>query len=180
MTDTSWWVLHVNSNHERRVVQHLVARTVDCYLPLYSEQRRWTDRSVVAQRPLFPGYVFTRFSPQDRISVVSTPGVFRILGDAAHHRVSADEMENIRAGLAGGLRLRPHAGAAVGTRVLVCNGVFAGAQGVVKELRHQCRVVLSIASVEQFFSLEVHMDDLELLREPVAKALPKPGLRIAC
>jgi len=51
---------------------------------------------------------------------------------------------------------------------------------VVKELRHQCRVVLSIASVEQFFSLEVQMDDLELLREPVAKALPKAGLRIAC
>jgi hypothetical protein len=45
-------------------------------------------------------------------------------------------MENIRAGLAGGLSLRPHAGAAVGTRVRVCNGVFAGAQGVVKELRH--------------------------------------------
>jgi hypothetical protein len=39
MTDTSWWVLHVNSNHERRVVQHLVARSVDCYLPLYSEQQ---------------------------------------------------------------------------------------------------------------------------------------------
>jgi len=111
MTDTSWWVLHVNSNHEKLVVQHLVARAVDCYLPLYSEHRRWTDRNVVAQRPLFPGYVFTRFSPRDRISVVSTPGVFRILGDAAHHRVSAEEMEKIRAGLAVGLRLRPHAGA---------------------------------------------------------------------
>jgi transcription antitermination factor NusG len=180
MTDTSWWVLHVNSNHERRVVQHLVARSVDCYLPLYTERRRWTDRAVVVQRPLFPGYVFTRFTPQERISVISTPGVLQVLGDAAHDRVSGDEIERIQSGLAGGLSLRPDAGVAIGTRVLVCNGVFAGSQGMVKELRHQCRVVLSVAGVQQFFSLEVHLDDLELLQQPVTKALLKPGLGIAC
>lgn len=180
MPDISWWVLHVSSNHEKRVVQHLGARSVECYLPLYSERRYWTDRSPVMQRPLFSGYVFTRFTPQERISVVSTPGVFRILGDAAHHRVSAEEMEKIQAGLAGGFSLRPHTGVPVGTRVRVCNGVFAGAEGVVKELRHPCRVVLSVASVQQFFSLEVQMEDLELLRPGVARALPEPSMRIAC
>jgi len=51
---------------------------------------------------------------------------------------------------------------------------------MVKELRHQCRVVLSVAGVQQFFSLEVHLDDLELLQQPVTKALLKPGLGIAC
>ena len=180
MSDTSWMVLHVSANHEKRVVQHLDARSVEFYLPLYTERRRWTDRNVVAQRPLFPGYVFTRFSAQHRISVISTPGVFRVLGDADHHRVDAEQMEKIQAGLAGGLGLRPHSGVPVGTRVRVCDGIFAGAQGLVKELRHPCRVVLSIASVQQFFSLEVHMDDLEVVKEAVAKALPEPGWRIAC
>jgi transcription antitermination factor NusG len=180
MPETSWWVLHVNSNHEKRVVQHLVARSIDCYLPLYSEHRRWTDRNVVVQRPLFAGYVFTRFTPQEHISVISTPGVFRVLGDAAHHRVSTDEMAKIQAGLAAGLSLRPHAGVPIGTRVRVCNGIFTGAYGVVKELRHPCRVVLSVVGVQQFFSLEVQMDDLEIVREPVARALPQPGWRIAC
>ena len=180
MPETSWWVLHVAANHEKRVLQHLTARSVECYLPLYTERRRWTDRPVVAQRPLFPGYVFTRYTSQHRISVISTPGVFRVLGDAEHHRVSAEEMEKIQAGLAGGLSLRPHTGVPVGTRVRVCNGVFAGAQGLVKELRHPCRVVLSVAGVQQFFSLEVHMDELEIVREPVARVLPNPGWRIAC
>ena len=180
MTDTSWMVLHVSANHEKRVVQHLGARSVECYLPLYSERRYWTDRSPVMQRPLFSGYVFTRFTPQERISVVSTPGVFRVLGDADHHRVSALEMEKIRAGLSCGLSLRPHAGIPVGTRVRVCNGIFAGAQGVVKELRHPCRVALSVAGVQHFFSLEVDVNDLELLRGSVVKALPKPWMPIAC
>jgi len=180
MPETSWWVLHVTANHEKRVLQHLTSRSVECYLPLYSERKRWTDRHMVTQRPLFPGYVFTRFSAQHRISVISTPGVFRVLGDGDHNRVSADEIEKIQAGLAGGLSLRPHAGVPIGTRVRVCDGIFAGAQGMVKELRHPCRVILSIASVQQFFSLEVHMDDLEIVKEPVAKGLPEPGWRIAC
>jgi len=89
-------------------------------------------------------------------------------------------MAKIQTGLSSGLSLRPHAGIPVGTPVRVCNGIFAGAQGVVKELRHPCRVVLSVAGVQQFFSLEAHMDDLELLRGPVAKAFPDPWMRIAC
>ena len=96
MLDTSWSVLHVNSNQEKRVLEQLVARSVDCYLPLYTERNRWTDRNVVVQRPLFPGYVFTRFPSEARTLVVSTPGVFRVLGDAVHHRVPADEIEKIR------------------------------------------------------------------------------------
>ena len=169
MLDTSWSVLHVNSNHEKQVLQHLVSRSVDCYLPLYSERRRWTDRNVVVQRPLFPGYVFTRFPPETRVSVVSTPGVCRVLGDAPHQKVTADEIERIQAALAGGLALRPHSGVDIGMRVRVCNGIFAGAQGKVKEFRNQCRVILSVTSVQQFFSLEVQMNDLELLKEPLAR-----------
>ena len=36
MQSSFWHVLHVLSNHEKRVSQHLVARTVDHYLPLYT------------------------------------------------------------------------------------------------------------------------------------------------
>jgi transcription antitermination factor NusG len=154
-------------------LEHLTARSVDCYLPLYSEHKRWTDRNVVIQRPLFPGYVFTRFPPQARPSVVSAPGVFRVLGDEAHHRVPAEEIEKIQAALACGLKLSPHPGVVVGTRVKVCNGVFAGAQGMVKEFRNQCRVVLSVMNVHQFFSLEVHTNDLELMSDPHARTLMK-------
>jgi transcription antitermination factor NusG len=70
MQSSSWHVLHVLSNHEKRVAQHLVVRSVEHYLPLYSERVKWTDRTVVAQRPLFSGYVFARFTPQCRVSVI--------------------------------------------------------------------------------------------------------------
>jgi transcription antitermination factor NusG len=148
---------------------------VEHFLPIYCERVKWTDRTVVTERRLFPGYVFARCQPQDRLSVISTPGVLRLLGDGARDMVSAEELERIRAGLASGLLLRPHQGVSVGTRVRVRDGVFAGVEGVVTELRHQCRVILTLSAVNQCFSLEVELSDLEVLKKPAAT----PGLRPA-
>jgi transcription antitermination factor NusG len=169
MQDLPWYVLHVLSNHEKRVVQHLNVRSVENYLPLYTERVKWTDRTVVAERPLFSGYVFARFLPQTRIPVLSTPGVLRLLGEEERDLVSCEEIDKIRNGLTNGLRLRPHPFVNVGTRVRVRDGVFAGVEGVVTELRHQCRVILSLEAVHQCFSLEIELSGLEVLKMPTSK-----------
>ena len=169
MHSSSWHVLHVLSNHEKRVAQHLTVRSVEHYLPLYTERVRWTDRTVLAERPLFSGYVFARFTPPIRIAVISTPGVLHLLGDQEPDMVSDEELAKIRSGLANGLSLRPHRGVSVGTRVRVRQGVFAGVEGVVTELRKQCKVIITLAAVRQCFSLEAGIDDLEVLNRPAAK-----------
>jgi transcription antitermination factor NusG len=168
MFTSPWHVLHVISNHEKLVAQHLAVRFVEHYLPVYTERVKWTDRTVVAERPLFTGYVFVRFQPRSRISVISTPGVLRLLGDDARDMVSEEELLKIRDGLASGLLLRPHPCLSVGTRVRVRDGVFGGVEGVVAELRQQCRVILTLAAVHQCFSLEVEIGDLVVLDKPVA------------
>lgn len=173
MQASPWHVLHVLSNHEKRVAQHLEVRSVEHYLPLYSERVKWTDRTVVAERPLFSGYVFVRFTTQSRISVISTPGVLRLLGNEESAMVGDEELAKIRVGLANGLILRPHPTIAVGTRVQVREGVFAGVEGVVSELRKQCRVVITLAATRQCFSLEVGIDDLHVLSKPTPS---KPDL----
>jgi hypothetical protein len=37
----------------------------------------------------------------------------------------------------------------------------------VMELRHQCKVIISLAAVHQCFSLEVEFSALEVLKKPV-------------
>ncbi len=165
-----WHVLYVFSNSEKRVSQLLTVRAVENYLPLYRERVRWTDRTVVAERPLFSGYVFARFPPQSRITVISTPGVVRSLGDQEGSLVSSAVVDKIREGLASGCLLRPHPGVSKGTRVRVRCGVFDGVQGVVTEFRQQCRVIITLAAVQQSFSLEVALTDIEIVKEPSAGA----------
>ncbi len=169
MFDSPWRVLHVVANHEKRVAQHLTARSLEHYLPLYSTRSKWTDRVVDIERPLFTGYVFVRFARESRISVVSAPGVLRLLGSGIGETVSTEEIERIREGLASGCILRPHPKVSVGEMVRVNRGVFEGVEGIVTELRQQCKVVIALAATRQCFSLEMELDDIEVLRKTVAR-----------
>jgi transcription antitermination factor NusG len=161
MFEGPWHVLHVIANHEKRVAQHLSVRSVEHYVPLYRTRSQWTDRSVQLERPLFAGYVFVRFSPRERLSVISTPGVLHLLGDSAGSEVSCAELDRIRQALAGGYTLLPHAWLEVGTKVRVNGGVFDGVNGMVTELRRQCSVIIEVAAIRQCFSLEVGIDQVE-------------------
>lgn len=88
--------------------------------------------------------------------------------------VGCAELDKIRAGLASGLLLWPHPCVTVGTEVRVRDGIFAGTEGVVTEFRQQCRVIIALSAVRQCFSLEVEIDDLEVLNKPVLKAGLRP------
>jgi len=172
MHQSPWRVLHVFANHERRVAQHLSVRSLEHYLPLYTERSKWTDRSVILERPLFTGYVFVRFSPHTRFSVVSTPGVIRLLGEHENDAVSGEEIDRVRDGLASGCLLRPHTHVSIGTPVRVRSGVFEGVEGIVTELRHQCRVIIALSAVKQCFSLELDLGDIQVLRKTPAISTP--------
>lgn len=167
-----WHVLHVRSNFERRVAKHLTARAVEHYLPLYRERVKWTDRAVITERPLFSGYVFARFSLESRIAAISVPGVVRSLGDDEGHLVRYAELEKIRQGLASGLLLRPHPTVSIGARVRIRGGIFEGMEGLVTEFRQQCKVVIALAAVQQCFSLEVELRDIEVMKKGVASVDP--------
>ena len=158
-----WHVLHVRSNAERRVAQALEMRSIETYLPLYSEKVKWTDRTVITERPLFAGYVFTRYSSASKLVVISTPGVVRSLGEEDKDLVSSEELDRIRAALADGYPLRPHPRVTAGTRVKVRAGVFEGVEGTVMELRQQCKVIIALGAVRQCFSLELEIDNLDIL-----------------
>ena len=121
-----WSVLQVIANHEKHVARVLAVRSIEHYLPLYTEQSRWSDRVVQLERPLFSGYVFVRFAPQSRTALRSIPSVLHLLDNGT---VSAEEIEHIREGLAGGCVIRPHPDVVVGTRVRINNGFLPERKG---------------------------------------------------
>ena len=97
------------------------------------------------------------------------PGFLRLLGDGKSDTVSAAEIDRIREGLTSGCIMRPHPAVSVGEPVRVYRGVFAGVEGIVTEFRHQCKVIITLSATKQCFSLEVDLDDIEVLRKPPDK-----------
>ena len=161
--DKPWHAVQVRTNHEKRVAQHLASRSLEHYLPTYLERSEWTDRAVILERPLFPGYVFIRFVAGERIAVLSTPGILHLLGKGTIGTIPCLEIERIQAALAQGYLLQPHPIIATGMRIRIKNGVFAGVEGSVTEIRHNCKVVLALSGVDQFFSLEAKIRDIEVV-----------------
>ncbi len=161
--DTSWHAVQVLTNHEKRVTLHLSSRSLEHYLPTYSEQSKWTDRTVTLERPLFPGYVFIRFDAGERLRVLSTPGVLHLLGKGSAGLIPCVEIERIQAALANGYRLQPHPAISKGMHVRMKSGIFAGVEGKVAQIRQSCRVVLELSGVDQCFSLETRIHDIEIM-----------------
>ena len=157
-----WHAVQVLTNHERRVTQQFACRAVEHYLPVYTEKSKWSDRTVTLQRPLFPGYVFIRFGPEQRLTVLDTPGILHLLGTGKAGMIPGTEIERIRTALAQGCVLHPHPNVTKGMSVRMKHGIFAGIEGRVTELRSNFRVVLALSGVDQCFSLMATIDDIEI------------------
>src|SRR5580658_7046112 len=70
-----WYAAYTAPRHERYVTQQMDGRRIDCFLPLYRSVRRWKDRRMQVELPLFPGYVFVHLALRDRVQVLQLPGV---------------------------------------------------------------------------------------------------------
>src|SRR5579859_2892809 len=75
-----WFALQVRMRHEALVTAHLNGKGYEWFLPLYKSRKRWSDRVKETELPLFPGYLFCRFDPQNRLPILKTPGVTQIVG----------------------------------------------------------------------------------------------------
>jgi transcription antitermination factor NusG len=156
MVEPRWYAAHICANHEKRVAAELGAREVEHFLPLYSSVRRWKDRRIELELPLFPGYVFVRLALRDRLRVVQIPSVVRLVGFGGLATALPDaEMEIMRSGLSERLCAEPHPFLTIGRRVRITAGPFAGLVGVLKRKKSSWRVVVSLELIQRSVAVNV-------------------------
>ena len=156
-----WYAAYTCAQHEKRVAAELGIREVEHFLPLYSSVRRWKDRRVTLDVPLFPGYVFVRLALRDRLRVLQIPSVVRLVGFNGQPTALPDtEMEIMRSGLCQGLHAKPHPFLAVGRRVRITGGPFAGLEGVLKRRKNSVRVVVSLSLIQRSVAVDVDVTDV--------------------
>src|ERR1700688_1751675 len=125
--DLFWYAAYTSANHEKRVAEQLVRSSVEHFLPLYHTVRRWKDRRVQLQLPLFPGYVFVRLALRDRFQVLQVPGVANLVGfNGMPTALPREEIDALRTSLMNGARAAPHPYLRLGRRVRIKAGPLAG------------------------------------------------------
>jgi transcription antitermination factor NusG len=156
-----WYVVHTCSKHEKKVHEHLNLRNIEAFLPLYESLRRWKDRRVRLQLPLFPSYVFVRIALKDQLRVVEIPSVVRLVGfNGSPTALRDDEVDILRNGLAHQLRAVPHPYLTAGRRVRIRKGPLLGAEGILLRVKSNFRVVLTIDCLLRSASFEVDLADV--------------------
>jgi len=156
-----WYAAYTCAQHEKRVAAELGMRDVEHFLPMYSSVRRWKDRRVTLDLPLFPGYVFVRLALRDRIRVVQIPSVVRLVGfGGLPTALPESEMKILQTGLSQSGNAEPHPFLAVGRRVRITGGPFAGLEGVLKRRKSSLRVVVSLELIQRSVGVDVDIADI--------------------
>lgn len=157
-----WYAAYTCAKHEKRVAEQFTQRALEHFLPQYESVRRWKDRRVKLQLPLFPGYVFVRLALRDRLRVLETPSVVRLVGFNGRPAALPDkEMEALQACVAARLTAEPHAYLTVGRRVRIKTGPLAELEGVLIRKKNTFRVVLSLDLIACSAAVEVDAADVE-------------------
>jgi transcriptional antiterminator NusG len=151
-----WFAVRVRSNHEHTAGMHLVDRGYEEFAPSYTVERRWSDRKKEIEQFLFPGYVFCRVDPQNRLPVLTAPGVVGLVGCGKIPTPIPDaEIERIRRMVQSGLLVSPWPFLEAGQTVLIERGPLTGVEGILEEVKGKCRLVVSINLLRRSISAEV-------------------------
>jgi len=171
-----WYAVYTCAHHEKKIAEEFTRRSIEQFLPLYETVRRWKDRKMRLQLPLFPSYVFVRVDLPERLKILQVPGVVRFVSfNGKPAALPEGEMLALRRGLNSGLRAEPHAHIEIGHPVRVKSGPLCGLSGKLLRRKDNCRIIISVDSISRSIVCEVSPDDIELGRP--ALTTPRPGAR---
>jgi transcriptional antiterminator NusG len=151
-----WFALMVKPRFEKSVSALLRSKGLEDFTPMTTSRREWSDRQKTLELPMFPRYVFCRFSFENRVPVLSTPGVLRVVGfGPVPCQIPDAEIEALRTAIRAGVPLMDCDYLAVGQRVRVLKGPLTGVEGLFVEWKANARVVLSIHLLQRSLCAEV-------------------------
>ena len=159
----SWFAIWTRSRHEQVVREQLETKRIDAFLPTITKWSRWKDRRKKIDWPLFPGYCFARFDPDEALRVLKCAGVVSIVSfEGKPAPIPEHELASIRLLVASDLHFDPCPFIKEGMMVEVVHGPLSGVVGRLMRKDHtRARLVLAVDLIGQAVSVEVDAADVK-------------------
>ena len=157
----NWYALWTRSRHEQVVREQLERKQVEVFLPTIRKWSRWKDRKKQIDWPLFPGYCFARFDPQDTLPILRCTGVVSIISfEGEPAPIPEHELDGIRQLIETDLAFDPVPLIKEGQMVEVTHGPLKGVVGRLVQKKEKARLVLSVDLIGQGVSVEIDAADV--------------------
>src|SRR5690606_40177943 len=79
VSELLWFVAHTKPRREKKLVEYCERQGFAATLPCYRSAHKYRGKSVVFEKPLFPGYVFLQLQRTDAANVRQNDHVANLL-----------------------------------------------------------------------------------------------------
>jgi transcription antitermination factor NusG len=156
-----WFALWTRSRHEKAVYEQLTRKDVEAFLPTIHRWSRWKDRKKLIEWPLFPGYCFARFTPDESLPILRCAGVVSIVSFEGKPAPIPDaEIDGVRRLVESELQYDPCPFIKEGMRVEVVHGPLKGVYGRLVRKGSQSRLILSVDLIGRAVSVTLDAADV--------------------
>jgi transcription antitermination factor NusG len=157
-----WFAVWTRSRHEQVVRDQLERKHIIAFLPTITRWSRWKDRKKKIDWPLFPGYCFARFNPDEALAILKCTGVVNIVSfDGKPAAIPEHEIDSIRRLVESDLQYDPCPLIREGMMVEVTHGALKGVVGRLVRKGAHARLILSVELIGQGVSVEVDAADVK-------------------
>jgi len=160
----SWYALLTQARHEKMVAHRLKERGITSFLPLVCQLRRWRNRKIKVELPLFSCYVFAHLLPtnEDRLRALRIDGVFDLVGARGMGTpIPEDQIAAVRRLLEANLLCGAYPFLKVGHRVRIRSGALDGVEGILVSRNGESTLVVSIDGIERSLAIRIEGYDVE-------------------
>ncbi|HDP97944.1 MAG TPA: UpxY family transcription antiterminator [bacterium] len=169
-----WYAISTRARHEKKVNQRLLEKQIQSYLPVQKTHRKWSDRYKLVEEPLFSCYVFVRIALKDRLPVLQTDGVVRLVTfNGIPATIPEEQLNAIRTVSEKMEQVQKIDYLTPGKKVEVVQGDLKGLQGILVAVKNSHRLVLQIDSIKQAIAVDIDYRDVRVINEPVVDSAIK-------
>ena len=155
--ELTWYAVYTRSRHEKRLMELLLEKGIEAYVPLRRTLHQWSDRRKFVDEPVIRSYCFVKVGPLQYFEVLNTPGAVRYVWFSGKPAAIPDRqiaMLKIVTGsnvevMALPDTFRP------GVRVVVNAGSLKGLSGELVSVARIRKVIIRLDQLKQVLTLSI-------------------------
>jgi transcription antitermination factor NusG len=159
-----WFAVYTRSRHEKKLMDLLLAKDIEAYIPLRRTLHQWSDRKKFVEIPLIRSYCFVRVNFKNYYEVLNTQGAVRYVWFSGKPAVIPDRQIDVLKAITGHNievdclpdYFQP------GVKVKINSGPLIGISGELVSISSKKKVIIRIEQLKQVLTLSISPLQLEL------------------
>jgi transcription antitermination factor NusG len=155
-----WAVAHTKPRCEKKLKQYCERERLAVTLPCVQSAHKYRGKTVVFEKPLFPGYVFLRLAAEERKVAMQSDYIANLL-EVFDQELFERQLGEILKALESGCEVRLAPAIGTGSRVNIKAGPLRGMEAWVEERYGPTTVLLRLDFIGQAAAVKVDVSELE-------------------